>query len=149
MMNKPPAPPSPISLDHHKIKSPSRAELRALIEGVGGTDAFQKILVKFYQRMASDIMIGFFFAGHDTTHIAHQQAKFILNAAGLIDRFEGKGPASAHVSLPPILNGHFDRRLILLRETLADTGISEGWMEKWIQFEESFRAQVVAPLPNS
>ena len=68
-----------------------------------------------------------------------------MNAAGLIDAIEGKGPSTAHSTLPPILSGHFDRRILLLRETLIEAGINATLLELWVQFEESFRAQVVAP----
>ena len=89
-------------------------------------------------------MIGFFFDGKDLNHIADQQAAFILNAAGLRDRFEGKGPSTAHVALPPILPGFFDRRLRILEEVLASHHIPPSLAEAWVRFEAGFRAVVVS-----
>ena len=94
--------------------------------------------------MGNDILIGFFFAGHDLTKIVEMQAQFILMAAGLIDRFEGKGPSTAHTALPPILEGHFDRRLVVLREVLSAHAIAPELIDRWVQFEESFRLVIVS-----
>ena len=93
--------------------------------------------------MSEDVLIGFFFAGKDLKEIALRQSQFILNAAGLIKVYSGRGPASAHLSLAPILAGHFDRRLILLRETLIEAHVSQVDIDLWLNFEEGFRAMVV------
>ncbi len=126
------------------LKSPNRQQLQALITAVGGAERMHEIIFKFYVRMSNDVMIGFFFAGKNLEEVAKQQTHFILNAAGLIDRFEGKGPSTAHVALPPILRGHFDRRLVLLRETLTAAELDPLLINEWIQFEEGFRSIVVS-----
>ena len=127
-----------------KVKSPSRKELASLITHIGGAARLSIIILEFYERMSQDLMIGFFFSNKDLSLIASHQANFILNAAGLIPQFEGKGPTSAHLALPPILSGHFDRRLVILRETLVAVGLTQEQISKWVQFEESFRAIVVS-----
>jgi hemoglobin len=93
--------------------------------------------------MSADILIGFFFDGKDIALTASRQADFILAAGGFIDRFEGRGPASAHTALPPILSGHFDRRLQILREVLNENQVPTDAIETWVQFEEGFREVVV------
>jgi truncated hemoglobin YjbI len=131
-----------------KVKSPNREELRALfgavIKQLGSETVFRGLLLDFYQRMLNDVMIGFFFEGKDIVHIAEQQANFILMAAGLRDKYQGKGPATAHTALPPILPGFFDRRLRILEETLLAHSIPPKLATQWVQFEESFRAVVVS-----
>ena len=127
-----------------KVKSPARSELKELVDSIGGPDSVRAILEDFYQRMSKDILIGFFFDGKDLKHIAYQQANFILNAAGILDRFEGKGPSTAHVALAPILTGHFDRRLVILRQTLEAHKIPQICINSWVQFEEGFRSIVVS-----
>ena len=89
-------------------------------------------------------MIGYFFEGKPIAEIAAKQGEFILMAAGVLQKFEGRGPATAHTNLPPIYEGHFDRRLVLLRETLLTEGLTPAQIETWVQFEESFRAMVVS-----
>ena len=132
------------SIMREKVKSPQRDELKEIIEGIGGESRLKEILRAFYVRMSTDILIGFFFDGKDLQHIADQQAHFLLNAAGLRERFEGKGPSTAHVAMPPILSGHFDRRLVILRETLAVYAIQSDLAECWVRFEESFRKVIVS-----
>jgi truncated hemoglobin YjbI len=126
-----------------KTLSPDRKQLKLLIESIGGETALFRILLSFYERMAKDPMIGYFFEGKPIPAIAGKQGEFILMAAGLLQKFEGKGPASAHSDLPPIYEGHFDRRLILLRETLQKEGLSDSEIGIWLRFEESFRSLVV------
>ena len=126
-----------------------RIQLQTVIRSLGSDLETQnlrlnEILEFFYLKMNSDVMLGFFFEGRDLKLIAHQQAKFLLNAAGLIPQFEGKGPASAHLSLPPILEGHFDRRIVILRETLQKFKLPPPIIELWISFETTFRKVVIA-----
>ncbi len=119
-------------------------ELQALVRGLGGPECLLEVLEDFYDRMAADVMIGFFFNGKDPRKIAANQQQLILKAAGLIPEYRGKSPADAHLSLPPILAGHFDRRLQLLRETLADRGVPDELAQNWIRFESAFRKVVVS-----
>lgn len=134
------------------IMNPSslmRIQLQAIIRSLGPDQAAQTeklnaILVNFYKRMEQDAMLGYFFTGKDLVHIAHQQGSFLLNAAGMIPKFEGKGPHSAHTALPPIWTGHFDRRLVILREALVSHQVPAPMIELWLAFESSFRNIVVS-----
>ncbi len=127
-----------------KVKSPNREELRTLILSIGGAEKLSAILKSFYETMSKDILIGFFFQDKDIERIASKQGEFMLLAAGLLQvEFQGKGPNTAHEKLAPILEGHFDRRLLLLRQCLVTEGLTENQISFWLQFEESFRAMVV------
>jgi truncated hemoglobin YjbI len=130
--------------------SSMREQLVSIINSLGSDPISRSvrlvsILEEFYVRMSADDMIGFFFAGKDLKHIANQQARFILNAAGMIPKFEGKGPATAHVGLPPILPGFFDRRIMILNETLLAHHLAPEVVESWIAFESSFRDMITSP----
>jgi truncated hemoglobin YjbI len=119
------------------------SQLKEALLAAGGEPGVRKILSTFYKKMASDILVGFFFDGKDLEHIAKQQAEFLLRAAGLFQNYQGKGPAQAHEKLPPILAGHFDRRTVLLRETLNEAGLASEFIETWIGFERQFRKAIV------
>jgi truncated hemoglobin YjbI len=121
---------------------PDLKKLRALYAHLGGEDAVRAILRDFYGRMSRDLLVGFFFEGKDVEHIADQQLKFLLRAMGARKTYAGKAPATAHLALPPILKGHFDRRLRLLEDTLRDHGLSEKDIRTWIEFESAFRASI-------
>jgi len=121
----------------------SKRRLKNLIFKIGGDQKLEEVLLDFYGRMAHDLLIGYFFDNRDFRQIARKQKDFLLFAAGITSSYSGKTPTSAHLELPPILKGHFDRRLTLLRETLRDHQLSPEDIRTWIGFENSFRNVVV------
>lgn len=116
--------------------------LRALYARLGEAKV-KLILHDFYRRMAKDIMVGYFFDGKNLDEIAEKQAGFLMRAMGATTTYSGKSPADAHTALPPILAGHFDRRLKILEETLKDHGLEAGEIVTWLTFENTFRAGIV------
>jgi truncated hemoglobin YjbI len=122
--------------------TPTRAQLAALLQNLGGEARLKELLEQFYRRMSDDLMIGFFFQGKDLTAISAKQGEFLLRAMGARASYSGKPPAQAHEKLPPILRGHFDRRLRLLEETLASNGVTAEDIRIWVAFEETFRSAV-------
>ncbi len=125
-------------------KTTSRSELKNLYQEIGGEERLSLILRDFYRRMATDILVGYFFMGKDPDEVAEKQMEFLLKAMGQSDTYSGKSPARAHQQLPPILTGHFDRRLKLLEETLRDHGLQESSIQVWLRFENSFRVAIVS-----
>jgi len=122
-----------------------RSILRKMVEEIGGSERLGEIARLFYQRMSEDLMIGFFFEGRDLDHIAKQQTLFILKAAGIAQNASVKSPSQAHEELPPILAGHFDRRIVILRQLLTELGVSPFVGKAWPEFEVSFRDMIVVP----
>jgi truncated hemoglobin YjbI len=126
----------------------NKPELRELYQRLGPTDSareqkLEEILQDFYKRMASDMMIDFFFMGKDVSAIALRQKDFMLRAFGARATYTGKAPADAHHALPPIREGMFNRRLQLLEETLLSHGLSAEDMRTWVSFENAFRDGIV------
>lgn len=110
---------------------------------VGGEARLRQILEAFYQELTKDVLVGFFFDGKDVTQIAHKQEQFLLRAMGARTSYVGLPPARAHDKIAPILAGHFDRRIEILKRTLASFGLSAEDQAAWIRFEMSFRPQIV------
>lgn len=119
-----------------------RPELRALGQALG-EDRIGSIVRRFYDRMKDDVLIGFFFIGHDLDEIANTQSAFLFRAMGLRPSYSGKSPGDAHSSLAPILSGHFDRRLLLLEVHLTEEGLTEAQRKTWIGFENAFRESIL------
>ncbi len=92
--------------------------------------------------MSKDMMIGFFFDGKNLDEIASKQKQFLMRAMGAAPSYSGKAPAQAHTELAPILPGHFDRRFVILKQTLKDHGVSEADIQTWINFENTFRESI-------
>jgi len=109
-----------------------------------GLTRVQAIVLDFYKRMENDVLVGFFFAGKDISAIAAKQSEFLLRAMGLTPSYSGKPPANAHTEMPPILTGHFDRRLKVLEETLTSHHLKREQILVWIGFENAFRDAIVS-----
>jgi truncated hemoglobin YjbI len=121
-----------------------KPELRALGQALGEA-RIRGIVRRFYERMADDLLVGFFFDGKDLERISEMQTAFLLRAMGLRPSYRGKPPADAHTELPPILVGHFDRRLMLLDEQLTAEGLDASQRKTWIGFENAFRDSILRP----
>jgi truncated hemoglobin YjbI len=133
-----------MTTDRLSLSKPELKRLYQHLGGDGGGEAkLQAILRDFYTRMSSDTMLGFFFEGRDLHAIADKQAGFLLRAMGARASYAGKPPAQAHTALPPILAGHFDRRLRILEATLMDHGVSAEDIRTWVSFEQAFRDGIV------
>ena len=95
--------------------------------------------------MSQDVLIGFFFSGKDPRAVALKQKEFLLSKTGGVKSYSGKPPSQAHLKLPPIFPGHFDRRIEILKETLKKHDVSDEDMRIWVRFEKAFRKGVVTP----
>jgi len=120
----------------------SSQSLNKLYEAIGKEPGLEKILLKFYENMSQDIIIGFFFDGKDLVKIARKQKEFLMRAWGVSQSYSGKSPKAAHEKLAPILVGHFDRRLRILEDTLREFKVPEQYISFWVNFEGKFRAAV-------
>jgi truncated hemoglobin YjbI len=126
----------------------SKPELRDLYVRLGATPEAREqrladILKDFYRLMSTDLLIGFFFDNKDVDAIALTQKDFLMRAFGARATYKGKAPADAHTQLAPILEGHFNRRLQLLDQTLHKHGLSEEDIKNWLTFENAFRDGIV------
>ncbi len=117
-----------------------------LVDRIGGPERMRQILGRFYARLAGDPIVGFFFAGRDLESIADGQHRFLMGAMGAGPK-GGKHPSEAHTDLPPILPGHFARRLVVLREVLEEEGLDPDNIEAWVKIEASFRGLLQGSHP--
>lgn len=113
---------------------------------------FDAIITAFYDRVFADLVIGYFFHGLDKqTLIAHQIA-FVTAMLGYNDgRYQGRYAGKPYEGKPlraahrphAIRKAHFDRRQMILRETLRDHGVADAIAEDWLAQEAKFYSQVV------
>lgn len=109
-----------------------------LLERLGGTIKLQNILKDFYDRLFDDIIVGFLFVNTDKQHIITMQHEFLCKLFGATKAYSGKSPATAHRHLP-LLPGHFDRRIHVLKQTLLDQKVPQDVIDDWIKLENSLR----------
>lgn len=106
-------------------------------------NALEDVLQKFYTAMLKDTMIGFFFAGKDINKIVQGQMSLLLTVMGVREKYTGVPVGQAHLNLPPILEGHFNRRLVILQQTLEKYNFSKDAVKDWLEFEKKFHNVIV------
>ncbi|HTJ42168.1 MAG TPA: group 1 truncated hemoglobin [Kofleriaceae bacterium] len=106
-----------------------------------GADKLRAVVDDFYRRIFGDEMIGFLFQGKDRARLADKEYEFTARFLGADLPYTGRSMPEAHAR-SPILGGHFERRLQILRNTLADHDVDEEVVRAWIDHTISLRAQV-------
>jgi hemoglobin len=113
-----------------------------LFDQIGG-DALRAVIEDFYDRVLSDVMIGFLFIGKDRQRLVDKEWEFTAGLLGGSVRYTGRPIREAH-SKVPILGGHFDRRLQILRDTLEAHDVPQQIRQAWIDHSLALRPQVTA-----
>lgn len=107
-----------------------------------GGDALRAVLTDFYDRLFKDVMIGFMFQGKDKRQLIQREWEFtagFLGAPGIT--YSGRPMRTAH-GQHTIFGGHFERRLQVLRETLADHHVAAAVQQAWIDHTQALRSQI-------
>ena len=107
-----------------------------------GADALRAVLTDFYTRVFGDVMIGFMFAGKDRQRLIDKEYELVaalLGAPGVT--YTGRPMRAAHAQ-HTIFGGQFERRLQILRETLADHHVDVDVQQVWIDHTQSLRSQI-------
>jgi hemoglobin len=111
-----------------------------LIDRIGGV-ALRAVIDDFYRRLFGDVMIGFLFQGKDRAKLAEKEYEFTARLLGDDIPYTGRTIPDAH-RRSPILGGHFERRLQILRDTLRDHAVDDEVQRVWIEHTLSLRSQV-------
>lgn len=102
--------------------------MTTLYEQLGGADAVNLAVDKFYERVLQDDRIKHFFANVDMgKQRAHQKA-FLTYAFGGTDKYDGRYMREAHKELVEkhgLNSEHFDAVAEDLMETLKEMGVPE------------------------
>jgi hemoglobin len=120
------------------------ADLLAL---AGGVPALRAVIEDFYARVFADAMIGFFFRSADRARLVEKELELALALLGADVPYTGRPLREVHAR-HPIQGGHFDRRLQILRETLADHRLPRAVCEAWVRHTERLRPEITADRPG-
>jgi hemoglobin len=107
-----------------------------------GEPALRAVLTDFYDRVFRDVMIGFMFAGKDKHHLIEREYELtakLLGAPGVV--YRGQPLRTAHAR-HMIFGGQFERRMQILRETLADHAVDGEVQRVWLEHTVALRKQV-------
>jgi hemoglobin len=113
---------------------------RALFEKIGA-ERLRAVIEDFYARIFADVMIGFLFAGKDRARLIDKEYEMTARLLGADVAYTGKPMREAHAR-SPILGGHFERRLEILRQTLTAHAVDPEVKEAWIDHTLALRAQI-------
>jgi len=112
-----------------------------LYDRIGG-ERLREVITEFYKRVFDDVMIGFMFARADRQRLIDKEWELVaalLGAPGV--KYTGKPMRDAHAQ-HTIFGGQFERRLQILRDTLAEFAVDSEVQEAWIAHTQSLRGQI-------
>jgi hemoglobin len=118
-----------------------------LFEELGGEPALRRIIDRFVDAIFDDAMIGFFFRNASRERIKAKEFEFAARHLGADVAYTGKPLREAHAP-HPIMGGQFNRRLSILKDTLAELGVPEHVREHWIRHTEQLRGQITRNAGN-
>jgi hemoglobin len=110
-------------------------------------DQLRILFVDFYNRVFDDTMIGFLFHGKDKQRLIDKEVEFTQRILGEDVPYTGRGMRQAHAKVP-VLGGHFDRRMQILRDVLTDHNVSESIQTPWLKHTASLRS-IITDDPSS
>lgn len=120
-----------------------RVNDRTLYEELGD-ERLRAIIDRFVDRIADDVMIGFFFRKVDRARLKQREYEHAAKHLGADDdqvRYTGRPLDVAHAP-HRIMGGQFMRRLKLLRDTLEEHQVPEHIRDHWIRETERLRPLV-------
>ena len=106
-----------------------------------GADKLRAVITDFYNRVFPDVMIGFMFAGKNKQHLIDREYELAAALLGANIKYTGRPMKVAHAQ-HTIFGGHFERRLQILRETLADHAVDPDVQKAWIDHTLALRDQI-------
>jgi hemoglobin len=106
-----------------------------------GPDRLRAVIADFYDRVFADVMIGFLFQGKDKARLIQLEWELASRMLGGDVEYTGRPLRVAHAQ-SPIFGGHFERRLQILRETMADHGVDAEVQRVWIEHSQALRSQI-------
>jgi hemoglobin len=121
--------------------------LSQLFERIGD-ERLRRVIADFYERIFADAMIGFMFAGKNKERLIQKEWELVAALLGAPVGYSGRSMTEAHARVP-ITGGHFDRRLVILAETLADHGVDAEVRQRWLDHARSLRAQLISDPDRS
>ena len=111
-----------------------------VFDQIGG-DKLRAVIEDFYGRIFDDTMIGFLFVGKDKQRLIDKEWEFTAAFLGADVTYTGKPIRAAHAR-SPILGGHFERRLQILKDVMASHDVDDAVRERWIGHTLALRSQV-------
>jgi hemoglobin len=108
-----------------------------------GEEPLRQVIRDFYGRVLADPMIGFLFAGKNVERLIEKEWELVAALLGAPVGYSGRSMAEAHARVP-ISVGHFDRRLVILEETLEAHQVDAEVRRRWLDHARALRDQLTS-----
>ncbi|HWM88394.1 MAG TPA: group 1 truncated hemoglobin [Kofleriaceae bacterium] len=113
-----------------------------------GEDLLRRVIADFYDRVFADPMIGFLFAGKNKHRLIQKEWELAAGLLGGQVAYSGRSMSEAHARVP-ITAGHFDRRLVILEETLEAHRVDPAVRRRWLEHARALRDQLTSDPDRS
>jgi hemoglobin len=110
-------------------------------ETLGGGEVLEQVIDRFIDLVFDDFIIGFWFKGKDRVRIKKHEVEHAALVLGGPSRYTGRPLVTAHKPLG-INQGHFRRRLAILRKVLTDAEVDPDVIERWIAADRKLQDQI-------
>jgi hemoglobin len=111
-------------------------------EHLGGQERVAEIVSAFIDRVVADMMIGYLFRHVDLVELKARETSFAGQHLGGAAPYTGRPLNVAHKP-HRIVGAQFDRRLVILRDTLAAFQVPADVQARWLDHNRSLRASIV------
>lgn len=108
---------------------------------LGGAEGLSAHVRAFMERVQADFVIGFLFEGVDLDRVIHHETEMAARLFGDPMPYTGKPIRSVHQRLR-INQGHFRRRVAILRHVLEARDVPADLVQRWVDHQEAFREAV-------
>lgn len=117
----------------------------ALYDELGGDEALEAVLDRFYEKVMADPPVAAFFQGLNVEDIKHKQRQFWAIALGGESEYEGRDLAAAHRR--PRKDGLdeslFDRFVGHFRATLEEFGVPDDKIQRVLAVTDRHKEEVL------
>jgi truncated hemoglobin YjbI len=97
----------------------------SLFDRLGGAPAITAAAELFYRKVLADPLLAPYFGDVDMERQVAKQAAFLTMALGGPDQYTGRDLRTAHAGLAGLTDGHVDRVIGHLAQTLRELGVAE------------------------
>jgi hemoglobin len=115
----------------------------SLFDQVGGEFSLRLIVHDFVGRLFVDTMIGYLFRSADITRVREMEYQFAASHLGGPVAYQGRPLAAAHHA-HHILEGHFARRLQILKDVLIEHRCPPQVFDHWVKHTESLKSKILS-----
>ena len=117
--------------------------MKSNLYNVIGETKIRAAIANFYEKAFRDPIIGHQFFHSDIEQLIEKQSAFTISAFGGPKCYQGRDMREAHRKLP-INKAQFDRRQVLMAESLDAVGIPNDEKKAWLDAEDAFRSLVIS-----